>query len=52
MCRFYLVGHDWGSALAWRMAMSLPDRVQRLVAISVGHPGARLISMLAESLMY
>ena len=38
--RFSLVGHDWGSALAWRMAGSLAGRVRRLVAISVGHPGA------------
>ncbi|KAK9917439.1 hypothetical protein WJX75_004381 [Coccomyxa subellipsoidea] len=36
---FYLVGHDWGSALAWRMAATVPNRVHRLVAISVGHPG-------------
>jgi len=33
------VGHDWGAALAWRMASALPQRVRRLVAISVGHPG-------------
>ncbi len=37
--RFSLVGHDWGAALAWRMASALPRRVRRLVAISVGHPG-------------
>ncbi|KAK9839491.1 hypothetical protein WJX81_005414 [Elliptochloris bilobata] len=37
---FDLVGHDWGSALAWRMAGALPHRVRRLVAVSVGHPGA------------
>lgn len=39
--RFSLVGHDWGAALAWRMAGSLKGRVRQLVAISVGHPGAR-----------
>ncbi|CAL8463393.1 g2927 [Coccomyxa elongata] len=36
---FYLVGHDWGSALAWRIAATVPSRIKRLVAISVGHPG-------------
>lgn len=36
---FYLVGHDWGSALAWRIAATVPTRIKRLVAISVGHPG-------------
>jgi pimeloyl-ACP methyl ester carboxylesterase len=33
-----VVGHDWGSALAWVMASLLPDRVDHLVALSVGHP--------------
>jgi pimeloyl-ACP methyl ester carboxylesterase len=35
-----IVGHDWGAALAWLMGIAAPDRVERLVAISVGHPGA------------
>ena len=33
-----LVGHDWGAAVAWNMAMARPDRVQKLVVVSVGHP--------------
>jgi pimeloyl-ACP methyl ester carboxylesterase len=36
----HLVGHDWGAAVAWSMAMSHPERVQRLVVVSVGHPSA------------
>ena len=36
-----LVGHDWGAGLAWATAMSLGERVDRLVALSVGHPSAR-----------
>lgn len=35
-----LVGHDWGSNLAWVSAAFVPQRVERLVAISVGHPTA------------
>lgn len=35
-----VVGHDWGSALAWSMAALHPERVRRLVAMSVGHPTA------------
>lgn len=35
-----LVGHDWGANLAWATAAYRPDLVQRLVAISVGHPTA------------
>lgn len=35
-----LVGHDWGAALAWTFAASHPSRLERLVVLSVGHPGA------------
>lgn len=38
--RAHLVGHDWGAALAWAMASLVPDRVDHLVALSVGHPMA------------
>jgi pimeloyl-ACP methyl ester carboxylesterase len=34
----HVVGHDWGAAVAWVMAMSHPDRLQKLVVVSVGHP--------------
>lgn len=33
-----IVGHDWGAAVAWLLAAFVPQRVDRLVAISVGHP--------------
>ena len=39
LCRFKLVGHDFGAALAWSLAISLPERVERLVVVSVGHLG-------------
>jgi len=32
-----VVGHDWGAALAWSLTLSAPERVRRLVAVSVGH---------------
>jgi pimeloyl-ACP methyl ester carboxylesterase len=35
-----LIGHDWGAALAWSCAAYLPDEVERLVVLSVGHPTA------------
>jgi pimeloyl-ACP methyl ester carboxylesterase len=38
--RVSLVGHDWGANLAWATAAFRPDLVERLVAISVGHPAA------------
>jgi pimeloyl-ACP methyl ester carboxylesterase len=33
-----LVGHDWGAAIGWQTAILHPDRIDRYVAISVGHP--------------
>jgi pimeloyl-ACP methyl ester carboxylesterase len=36
----HVVGHDWGAALAWAVAGGVPDRVDHLVALSVGHPTA------------
>jgi pimeloyl-ACP methyl ester carboxylesterase len=33
-----VVGHDYGAALAWVVAARVADRVERLVALSVGHP--------------
>jgi pimeloyl-ACP methyl ester carboxylesterase len=36
--RAHVVGHDWGAAVAWVMGSLAPDRVDRLVALSVGHP--------------
>lgn len=42
----HLVGHDWGSAIAWGVAALHPERVRSLVAVSVAHPAAFLGSML------
>jgi pimeloyl-ACP methyl ester carboxylesterase len=36
----HLVGHDWGSAVAWTVAARHPDRVRTLTAVSVPHPAA------------
>jgi pimeloyl-ACP methyl ester carboxylesterase len=35
-----LVGHDWGAGAAWGIAAFLPDKVDKLVVMSVGHPNA------------
>jgi pimeloyl-ACP methyl ester carboxylesterase len=39
--RAHVVGHDWGAAVAWLFASLMPQRVDRLVVISVGNPAAR-----------
>jgi pimeloyl-ACP methyl ester carboxylesterase len=36
--RPHVVGHDWGAAIAWAIGSLVPDRVDQLVALSVGHP--------------
>lgn len=38
--RFHVVGHDWGSAVAWAVAGIASKRVISLLAISVPHPDA------------
>lgn len=35
-----LVGHDWGAMVGWLLAMRHPQRVERFIALSVGHPNA------------
>jgi pimeloyl-ACP methyl ester carboxylesterase len=40
--RAHLVGHDWGAALSWVVAAMLPDRVDHLAVLSVGHPSSFL----------
>ncbi|QYJ80052.1 alpha/beta fold hydrolase [Shewanella acanthi] len=40
MSQVNVVGHDWGAALAWLLAAYHPERVRRLVVLSVGHPMA------------
>src|SRR5580693_323592 len=36
--RAHVVGHDWGAALSWLLAVLQPDRVDHLAVLSVGHP--------------
>ncbi len=33
----YLVGHDWGGAVAWWVAAKYPERLAKLVALNVPH---------------
>ena len=35
-----VVGHDWGAAVAWALAIGHPERVRTLTAVSVPHPAA------------
>jgi len=36
--RALVVGHDWGAVVGWWLAMTRPDRVERLAVLNVPHP--------------
>jgi pimeloyl-ACP methyl ester carboxylesterase len=36
--RFTLVGHDWGGAIAWAVAIKDQQRVERLIQCNAAHP--------------
>jgi len=33
-----VVGHDWGGAVAWQLAMHVPQMVEKLVIVNLPHP--------------
>lgn len=49
--RVRLVGHDWGAVIAWCLCMTHPERVERYVALSVGHLTAYARGPLRQKLM-
>ena len=46
--RAHVVGHDWGASLAWGIGAVAGDRVDHLVALSVGNPAAFRDAGLAQ----
>jgi pimeloyl-ACP methyl ester carboxylesterase len=44
-----LVGHDWGAAVAWYVALQHPDRITRLGILNLPHP-AVMLKFLRSSL--
>ena len=36
--KVYLIGHDWGAAVAWWSAMKYRERLEKLVILNVPHP--------------
>jgi epoxide hydrolase 4 len=40
--RAFVVGHDWGAAVAWMVATLHPERVERLAILNVPHPDTML----------
>jgi pimeloyl-ACP methyl ester carboxylesterase len=45
-----LVGHDWGAFIGWSLCTEAPGRIERFVALSVGHPAALAHAGLVQRL--
>lgn len=47
-----VIGHDWGAVIGWVLAIWNPERVERYVAISVGHPLAYRSDLMQKLLSW
>jgi pimeloyl-ACP methyl ester carboxylesterase len=50
VARVKLVGHDWGAVIGWFLCMHHPERVERFVTLTVGHPNAYAQAPLEQKL--
>ncbi len=48
----FIVGHDWGGAVAWHLAASKPECVKKLIAINIPHPAAMPRVMMKNPLQW
>lgn len=48
--RAKLIGHDWGAVLGWHVTIAHPERIERYVAISVGHPVSYALGGIGQKL--
>ncbi|MDE4086612.1 alpha/beta hydrolase [Planococcus maritimus] len=48
----FIVGHDWGGAVAWHLAASKPEYVKKLIAINIPHPAAMPRVMMKNPLQW
>jgi pimeloyl-ACP methyl ester carboxylesterase len=44
--RFHVVGHDWGGAVAWKLAADASDRLMTATVVATPHPRALARSMV------
>lgn len=45
----YLVGHDWGAAVAWWVAGKYPARIKKLAILNVPHPAVMRRAVLEDA---
>ncbi|WP_280768023.1 alpha/beta fold hydrolase [Salipaludibacillus daqingensis] len=41
-----IIGHDWGGAVAWYLAATKPEYVEKLITVNIPHPRAMKKAML------
>jgi len=46
--RALVVGHDWGAAVAWWLALAHPEHVERLAILNVPHPAVMRRHLLSS----
>ena len=46
--RVHLVGHDWGSTVAWAVAAEIPERLASLTTMSSPHPAAYMKALVTS----
>jgi pimeloyl-ACP methyl ester carboxylesterase len=47
-----LIGHDWGATIAYALAATHPDRVSRVAAMAVPHPGNAAVLLEDPALIH
>jgi pimeloyl-ACP methyl ester carboxylesterase len=50
IARVRLAAHDWGAVIAWHLCIRHPERVDRYMTLSVGHPAAYANAPLEQKL--
>ncbi|MEB3231035.1 MAG: alpha/beta hydrolase [Leptolyngbyaceae bacterium] len=44
----HIVGHDWGGAIAWHLAQTFPQSIQRLAILNAPHPQQFMRELLSN----
>jgi pimeloyl-ACP methyl ester carboxylesterase len=47
-----VVGHDWGGAIAWQLALNRPELVERLVILNLPHPNGLMRELRTNPQQY